>query len=100
MLHSLENILKLSNEAINLYCDFSMSNEPSPLDEQAAASSAGTLTSGMRAVELDQIEEGEACGTRLGPSGAGSRKRKAEGVIGRKRLANLQEGQGDQQEVP
>jgi hypothetical protein len=36
-----------------------MSKELSlPLDGAAAAASAGTLTSGVQAIELDQIEEG------------------------------------------
>ena len=42
-----------------------------PPDGAAAAASAGTLTSGIRAIELDQIEEGEARGTRQGPSETG-----------------------------
>ena len=47
-----------------------MSKEPSLTDYAAAAASAGTLTSGIRAIELDPIEEGEVRGTRQGPSGA------------------------------
>ena len=49
-----------------------MSKEPSPTDVAAAAASAGTLTNGIRAIEIDHIEEGEARGTRQGPSGTGS----------------------------
>ena len=67
--------IKILKKAINLYCDFSMSKEPSLTDVAAAAASAGNLTSGIRAIELDQIEEGEARGTREGPSGAGSGRR-------------------------
>ena len=52
-----------------------MSEEPSPPYDAAAAASAGILTSGSRAIELDQIEEAEDRGTRLGPSGAGSGRR-------------------------
>ena len=65
--------MKLLKKAINLYCDFSMSKELSlPPDSAAAAASTGNLTSGIRAIELDQIEEGEAHGTRQGLSGVGS----------------------------
>ena len=49
-----------------------MENVGCVTDDAAAAASAGTLTSGTRAIELDHLEEGEGRGTRLGPSGAGS----------------------------
>ena len=49
-----------------------MENAGCVTDDAAAAASAEILTSGTRAIELDDLEEEEGRRTHLGPSGAGS----------------------------